>query len=46
MSYFSDLSVLLKEDIAPVFDQVMAAILETMNQEDQYEKVEKKAEGK
>ena len=36
MTYFSDLSVLLKEDIAPVFDQVLTEILRTMNAEDEY----------
>ena len=38
-TYFSDLSILLKEEMAPVFDQVMNTILETMNAEDQHEKV-------
>ena len=34
MTYFSDLSALLKEDIAPVFDQVVNEILKTMNAEE------------
>lgn len=38
-TYFSDLAVLLKEDLAPVFEQVMSTILETMNAEDQQEEV-------
>ena len=42
MTYFSDLSILLKEDIAPVFDQVIASILLTMNREDEHEKVGEK----
>ena len=29
ITYFSDLSVLIKEDMAPVFDQVMVEIIKT-----------------
>ena len=35
ISYFSDLSVLMKEDIAPVFETVMTEIIKTCMQEDQ-----------
>jgi hypothetical protein len=35
MTYFSDLSTLLKEDIAPVFDQVLNEIIKSMNAEDE-----------
>ena len=35
MTYFSDLSALLKEDIAPIFDQVVNEILKTMNADEQ-----------
>jgi hypothetical protein len=38
-TYFSDLAVLLKEEMAPVFDEVMLAILECMRAEDQHEQV-------
>lgn len=38
-TYFSDLSVLLKEEMAPVFDQVINTILETMYAEDEHEQV-------
>ena len=34
MTYFADLSILLKEDISPVFNQVIDEILKTMNSED------------
>jgi hypothetical protein len=35
ISYFSDLSLLLKEEIAPVFETVMNEIIKTCMQEDQ-----------
>lgn len=36
ITYFADLSVFLKDDIAPVFDQVMTEILKTCNAVDEY----------
>jgi hypothetical protein len=36
ISYFSDLTVLLKEEIAPVFNQVMTEVLKTCMKEDDY----------
>ena len=36
ISYFSDLTVLMKEEIAPVFDQVMTEVLKTCLKEDEY----------
>jgi hypothetical protein len=47
ISYFSDLTVLMKEEIAPVFDQVMTEILKTCMQEDKFEETyeNKKKEG-
>lgn len=45
ISYFSDLSVLLKEDIAPVFETVMTEIIATCVKEDEMkETFEKKKE--
>lgn len=38
-NFFADLSFLLKEDIGPVFEQVINAILEAVNAEDNHEKV-------
>ena len=35
ISYFSDLSILLGEEMAPVFDQVMTEILKTCNADDE-----------
>ena len=46
ISYFSDLTVLLKEGIAPVFNQVMTEVLKTCMKEDNFnETYEKKKEG-
>ena len=41
VTYFADLSVFLKDDIAPVFDQVMTEILKTCNAADEYKDQEK-----
>lgn len=35
-SYFADLACLIKEDMAPVFNQVMDEILKTMNADDEF----------
>lgn len=35
ITYFSDLSILIEEEIAPVFDQVMAEIIKTCNADDE-----------
>ena len=46
ISYFSDLSVLLKEDFAPVFETVITEIIATCVKEDEMkESYEKKNEG-
>jgi hypothetical protein len=46
ISYFSDLTVLLKEEIAPVFNQVMNEVLKTCMKEDNHnETYEKPKEG-
>jgi hypothetical protein len=42
ITYFSDLSVLIKEDMKPIFDEVMTEIIKTCVKEDEFAQVEKK----
>jgi hypothetical protein len=39
LTYFSDLSVLIKEDFSIVFDHVMTEILKTCMAEDEFKQV-------
>uniref|UniRef100_A0A7S3FVR3 Importin N-terminal domain-containing protein n=1 Tax=Strombidium rassoulzadegani TaxID=1082188 RepID=A0A7S3FVR3_9SPIT len=43
-TYFSDLSVLIKEEIKPIVDQVLTQILKTCTQELEFKKVEEKGD--
>ena len=37
ITYFSDLSVLIKEDMKPVFDEVITEIIKTCVKEDEFQ---------
>lgn len=43
ITYFADLSIFLKNDIAPIFDQIITEIIKTCNASDEY-KDDKKTE--
>ena len=45
MTFFYELSDLLGEDIAPIFNEVMTEILKTCNKEDDFEDVKKEGNG-
>ena len=42
MTYFSDLAVLVKEEIADIFDEVVGEILKTCHAEDEFNETQKK----
>ena len=41
MTYFADLSILIREDIAPIFEQVIGEILKTCNSESEFIEIKK-----
>lgn len=36
MTFFADLTVLIKEDIAPIFDEVITAIIQVCTKQDEF----------